>query len=53
MTSTDHRPPLPAVYPPQHDDKRSGGTMSQEGSGMEITLVLAVASGMGRALDGR
>jgi len=20
MTSTDHRPPLPAVYPPQHDD---------------------------------
>ena len=21
MTSTDHRPPLPAVYPPQHDDR--------------------------------
>jgi len=21
MTSTEHRPPLPAVYPPQHDDR--------------------------------
>jgi len=21
MTSTDHRPPLQAVYPPQHDDR--------------------------------
>ena len=21
MTSTDHRPPLRAVYPPQHDDR--------------------------------
>ena len=20
MTSTEHRPPLPAIYPPQHDD---------------------------------